>query len=105
MALVTAHSAPVVPASPIPFTPSGLNGDGVAQAGWQVGLVDPADEQARASFGNAGQICPELSEPLASWGTMKGAFRRLYAFGGPLDFRLSDIGLWGPWALRGSDGG
>lgn len=72
----------------------------LAQAGWQVGLVDPGDEQARASFGNAGQICPELSEPLASWGTAKGAFRRLYAFGGPLDFRLSDIGLWGPWALR-----
>lgn len=29
-ALVTAHSAPVVPASPIPFTPRGLNGDGVS---------------------------------------------------------------------------
>jgi D-amino-acid dehydrogenase len=72
----------------------------LAQAGWQVGLVDPGDEEARASFGNAGQICPELSEPLASWGVAKSAFRRLYAFGGPLDFRLGDIDLWGPWALR-----
>lgn len=72
----------------------------LAQAGWQVGLVDPGDEQARASFGNAGQICPELSEPLSSWGTVRSAFRRLYAFGGPLDFRLSDIDLWLPWALR-----
>jgi D-amino-acid dehydrogenase len=72
----------------------------LAQAGWQVGLVDPGDEQARASFGNAGQICPELSEPLASWGMVRGALGRLYAFGGPLDFRLSDIDLWLPWALR-----
>jgi len=72
----------------------------LAQAGCKVGLVDPGDEQARASFGNAGQICPELSEPLASWGVALSAWKRLYAFGGPLDFRLSDVGFWGPWALR-----
>jgi D-amino-acid dehydrogenase len=72
----------------------------LSQAGWEVGLVDPGDEQARASFGNAGQVCPELSEPLASWGTARSAFGRLFAFGGPLDFRWTDIGLWGPWALR-----
>ena len=29
MAAVTAHNAPVVPASPMPFTPKGLNGEGV----------------------------------------------------------------------------
>lgn len=72
----------------------------LAQSGWSVGLIDPGDEEARASFGNAGQICPELSEPLASWGTALSAPRRLFAFGGPLDFRWSDIDLWGPWALR-----
>lgn len=72
----------------------------LAQAGCKVGLVDPGDEQGRASFGNAGQICPELSEPLSSWGVALSAWKRLYAFGGPLDFRLSDIGFWGPWALR-----
>lgn len=72
----------------------------LSQAGWSVGLIDPGVEDARASFGNAGQICPDLSEPLASWATARSAPRRLFAFGGPLDFRLSDIGLWGPWALR-----
>ena len=29
MALITAGAAPMVPASPMPFTPSGLVGDGV----------------------------------------------------------------------------
>ena len=72
----------------------------LSQAGWDVGLIDPGDEEARASFGNAGQICPELSEPLASWGVARSAWRRLFMFGGPLDFRWSDVGLWGPWALR-----
>ncbi len=70
------------------------------QAGARVTLVDPGDERGRASFGNAGHIVIEAAEPLASWNQVKSAPGRLFGFGGPLDFRASDLGLWGPWALR-----
>jgi D-amino-acid dehydrogenase len=69
-------------------------------AGARVTLVDPGDERARASYGNAGLIANELSQPLASWATLRTSPGRLFAFGGPLDFRLQDIGAWAPWALR-----
>jgi len=70
------------------------------QAGAQVTLIDPGQERDRASFGNAGHIVIESAEPLASWAQVKSAPRRLFGVGGPLDFRLRDIALWGPWALR-----
>lgn len=70
------------------------------QAGAEVVLVDPGDERARASWGNATLIATELAEPLASWSTLRSAPRRLFAFGGPLDFVWRDISLWLPWSLR-----
>lgn len=75
-------------------------------AGFQVTLMDPGPEVRAASFGNAGHIAVEQVEPLSSWATIRSAPRRLFAFGGPLDFRLADIAAWGPWAMRflGSSG-
>ena len=71
----------------------------LAQAGAEIVLVDPGVERARASFGNAGQIVIESVEPLASWSQVSSAPGRLFLFGGPLDFRVSDADLWLPWAL------
>ncbi|QUD87770.1 NAD(P)/FAD-dependent oxidoreductase [Phenylobacterium montanum] len=76
------------------------------QAGAEVLLVDPEASPPPASFGNAGHLATEQVEPLASPRTLASAPRRLFGFGGPLDFRLTDIGDWGPWALshvRASD--
>jgi glycine/D-amino acid oxidase-like deaminating enzyme len=70
------------------------------QSGARVTLVDPGDERARASFGNAGHIVIEAAEPLASWAQVRSAPKRLFGLGGPLDFRVRDIDLWGPWAVR-----
>lgn len=69
-------------------------------AGFEVALVDPSDKRRGASFGNAGHIATEQVEPLASWPTIFGFPKRLFAFGGALDFRLADVGLWLPWSLR-----
>lgn len=69
-------------------------------AGWSVSVVDPGDERAGASFGNAGHIAAEQVEPLASHATLRKAPSMLYSLGGPLDFRLGDLPAWAPWALR-----
>lgn len=69
-------------------------------AGFQVTLMDPGPDERAASFGNAGHIAVEQVEPLASWATIRSSPGRLFAFGGPLDFRLTDIAAWGPWAMR-----
>ena len=70
------------------------------RAGLAVTLFDPMREPAGASWGNAGHIATEQVVPLASRATMLGAPRRLFAFGGALDFRARDIGAWLPFALR-----
>ena len=69
-------------------------------AGFQVVLIDRGDPRRGASFGNIGHIAAEQCEPMPSPATLKSAVGRLFAFGGPLDFRARDVGLWGPWALR-----
>lgn len=69
-------------------------------AGFEVTLVDPGPAERAASFGNAGHIAVEQVEPLSSWTTIRQAPAMLFGLGGPLDFRLSDIGAWGPWAMR-----
>lgn len=69
-------------------------------AGRDVILIDVGPAGAAASFGNAGHIATEQIEPLANWATIRSAPRMLFGLGGPLDFRLSDIGAWGPWAAR-----
>ncbi len=69
-------------------------------AGFETTLIDPGDPRRGASFGNIGHIAAEQCEPMPSPATLKSAFGRLFAFGGPLDFRARDVALWGPWALR-----
>ncbi|MGH7025802.1 NAD(P)/FAD-dependent oxidoreductase [Brevundimonas sp.] len=69
-------------------------------AGFEVVLIDRGDARRGASFGNIGHIAAEQGEPMPSPATLKSALGRLFAFGGPLDFRARDVALWGPWALR-----
>lgn len=69
-------------------------------AGFAVTLIDPGDPRRGASFGNIGHIAAEQVQPLASRESLKTFPGRLFGAGGPLDFRWSDIGLWGPWAAR-----
>ena len=70
------------------------------QAGLDTLLVEAPQRWPPASFGNAGHIAVEQVAPLASPEVLRGAARRLFAFGGALDFRLSALGAWGPWAAR-----
>ena len=69
-------------------------------AGIQTTLIDPGDKRRGASFGNAGHIGAEQVMPWSTWPNMISAPAHLFGFGGPLDFRWSDIGLWFPWSLR-----
>ncbi len=69
-------------------------------AGFETTLIDRGDARRGASFGNIGHIAAEQCEPMPSPATLKSAAGRLFAFGGPLDFRVRDASLWGPWALR-----
>jgi D-hydroxyproline dehydrogenase len=68
--------------------------------GVQTTLIDPGDKRRGASYGNAGHIGSEQVEPWSAWGNVLRAPRSSFGLGGPLDFRLSDVPLWGPWALR-----
>ena len=70
------------------------------RAGESVTLLDPQALPRPASYGNAGHIATEQVAPLASPAALASAFRRLFGLGGALDFRLTDIGAWGPWASR-----
>lgn len=69
-------------------------------AGLEVQLVDHGDPRRGASFGNIGHIAAEQGDPMPSSQTLLGAAGRLFAFQGPLDFRLRDVALWAPWAAR-----
>jgi D-amino-acid dehydrogenase len=69
-------------------------------AGIQTTLIDPGDKRRGASFGNAGHIGAEQVMPWSTWPNLVSAPLHLFGAGGPLDFRLRDIGLWLPWSLR-----
>jgi len=69
-------------------------------AGAKVLLVDRDARTPPASYGNAGHLAVEQVEPLASPAVLRSAVGRLYGLGGALDFRLSDVGVWAPWARR-----
>jgi glycine/D-amino acid oxidase-like deaminating enzyme len=71
----------------------------LARAGARVELIDDQDVDHRTSFGAAGHIAIELVDPLATPAYLRSAPRQLFAFGGALDFRLGDIGVWAPWAI------
>jgi D-hydroxyproline dehydrogenase len=70
------------------------------EAGVQTTLIDPGDKKRGASYGNAGHIGAEQVTPWAAWSNVWRAPRSSFGAGGPLDFRWSDIGLWGPWSMR-----
>jgi D-amino-acid dehydrogenase len=70
------------------------------RAGARVLVADRNTSTPPASYGNAGHLAVEQVEPLASPQVLRTAARRLYGLGGALDFRLRDIGVWGPWARR-----
>ena len=69
-------------------------------AGVQATLIDPGDKRRGASYGNAGHIGAEQVTPWSAWSNVWRAPRSSFGAGGPLDFRWSDISLWGPWSLR-----
>ena len=66
--------------------------------GWRATLVDPDEAGTAPSWGNAGHIATEQTEPLASLATLRSAPRRWHAFGGPLDLREPLQRL--PWVAR-----
>ncbi len=68
------------------------------QRGARVTLVDPDRTRVAPSWGNAGHIATEQTEPLASPAMLRSALRRHVAFGGPLDIR-NPIAL-APWIAR-----
>jgi D-hydroxyproline dehydrogenase len=61
--------------------------------GIAVTVFDAPGERPPASWGNAGHIATEQSEPLASWGAILSLPRRLAAFGGPVSFPRREICL------------
>jgi D-amino-acid dehydrogenase len=73
---------------------------GLSRAGADVVVLDEGAATPAASWGNAGHIAIEQVAPLASPQALRTAAGRLFAWGGPLDFRLADVGAWAPWALR-----
>jgi len=66
--------------------------------GWRTTLVDPDVAGIAPSWGNAGHIATEQTEPLASLATLRNAPGRWHAFGGPLDLRDPLQRL--PWIAR-----
>ncbi len=72
----------------------------MSRKGMSTLIVDNASVGKPASYGNAGHIALEQPTPLASLAVLRGAPGRLFAIGGPLDFRLRDAASWGPWAIR-----
>jgi D-amino-acid dehydrogenase len=72
---------------------------GLQRAGAIVTVIEPEPEPRGASWGNAGHIATEQVQPLASIATIRSAWARLHPRGA-LGLPLSQIGSWGPFALR-----
>src|SRR4051812_5945779 len=70
------------------------------RAGMRVTIVDPGDDQAGASYGNAGHLAVEQTEPLASRSNVLSLHRRLFSRGGPAAFPLRDVSAWLPFGLK-----
>ena len=68
--------------------------------GLGVTLFDAPGVRPPASWGNAGHIATEQTEPLASWSTVRSLPRRLALFGGPASFPPSAVLQWLPFGLR-----
>ncbi len=70
------------------------------RAGMQATLYDRAGERPPASWGNAGHLATEQVIPPASIQSLLSLPRRLFMVRGPAAFPPTQIGCWGPWALR-----
>ncbi|WP_267381214.1 MULTISPECIES: FAD-dependent oxidoreductase [unclassified Sphingomonas] len=77
------------------------SGLALARDRWNVRIVDAGhDDDAAASWGNAGHIAIEQVAPLASWPMIRSAPGRLFVRGGALALPPRQIGWWLPFALR-----
>ena len=63
-------------------------------------LLDMPGAMPPASYGNAGHIATEQTEPLASLRTLASVPRRLFSRGGALALPPRDMGAWLPFACR-----
>lgn len=63
-------------------------------------VVDPEETWRRASWGNAGHLAVEQTEPLASPSTLRSFPKRLFWCGGALSLPARDFPVWMPFALR-----
>ena len=68
--------------------------------GFQVMVADRGDRPRPASWGNAGRIAVELSEPLASLKTLRSLPGSLFSRGGPIALPAAAIATWLPFGLR-----
>jgi D-hydroxyproline dehydrogenase len=75
------------------------------RSGFQVQLLDRSLNDssafsAAASWGNAGHLAIEQTQPLANWANVRSLPRRLFSLGGPVGLPLLDINAWLPFGLR-----
>ncbi len=63
----------------------------LADAGHRVTIVDDDEGRQATSWGNAGHIATEQVAPLVSPASLRSAFGRRFAAGGPLDLPLSGL--------------
>lgn len=68
--------------------------------GHQVTLIDDTAQPPSASWGNAGHIAIEQTEPLASLATLRSAPSRLLSREGSLALPWADVAAWLPFATR-----
>jgi D-amino-acid dehydrogenase len=69
------------------------------RAGHKTWLIDPTRDRRPASFGNAGHIAIEQTEPLASRATIRSAWSRLDVRGGAVSLPWQQAHRWLPFAL------
>ncbi len=75
------------------------------RSGFQVQLLDRSlsdvsSFSAAASWGNAGHLAIEQTQPLANWANVRSLPRRFFSMGGPVGLPLRDIGAWLPFGMR-----
>lgn len=70
------------------------------EQGFGVTVFDAEDSRPPPSWGNAGRIATEVTEPLASLATLRSLPSALFCRGGAAGFPPAAIGSWFPFGLR-----
>lgn len=70
------------------------------ERGLVVTIADPGSAAKPSSWGNAGRIAVELSEPLSSLATLRSLPRSLFVRGGPVALPIGEIAVWLPFGVR-----